>query len=166
MRWIGRCVFLSLMASSCTSSPPSVVSHRSAAEGFFRGIWGCSTDLIDEHGAEDAAVSYPIFESLYGTQTIRGREAVKELSASFCSRWGEPEISVHEAIEDGNRVVLLWSFSAIDKSASEESQHQSTIRETWGGISVFRIDARGRVVEELGEESSPGPVARLGDGSA
>lgn len=32
---------------------------------------------------------------------------------------------------------------------------------SWGGITVFNFDESGKIIEEIGEESSPGPWARL-----
>lgn len=76
-----------------------------------------------------------------------------EFSRSFCRRLADPSISIN----DREHVVLVWSFSATDRLAQEPSQ----TRQRWGGISVFDFDEAGRVLEEFGEESSPGPVARL-----
>lgn len=54
-------------------------------------------------------------------------------------------------------MVLVWSFSARDTEA-EAGEAGSA----WGGISLFRFDAEGKITAEIGEESSPGPMGRLG----
>jgi hypothetical protein len=77
------------------------------AENFFTGVFGCEPALLEDAAAENVVVSYPIFETVRGTPAIRGRKAVQEFSAGFCSRWSEPEITVHEVLRDGSRVVLV-----------------------------------------------------------
>lgn len=156
--WI---VGTTLVLLACGDPPlRSEADLRPSAERFFNGVFGCDPALIEAVGAEEVVVSYPIFESLFGTSSIRGREAVLRFSAGFCSRWSRPVITIHEVLQDGDRVVLVWEFSATPSAAV--STPRSTVSESWGGISFFRFDADGRVIEELGEESTPGPVARLG----
>ena len=153
---------VTLLVAACASGEPEVESEdlRPVAEDFFTGVFGCEPELLAQTAAEDVAVSYPIFESLFGTPAIRGRDAVQDFSSGFCSRWLEPTITVHEALQDGNRVVLVWDFSATPQIADSVNSG-GVARESWGGISFFRFDAEGRVIEEMGEESTPGPVARL-----
>ena len=158
--WFISCAIL----VGCSGADAPSVSHRAAAEGFFEAVYGCDATSIDDYGAEGVVVSYPIFETLYQTPAIRGREAVRDFSSSFCRRWSDPQITVNQAIEEGDRVVLLWSFSAVDNMALTQPGGDARARDSWGGISAFRVDDQGKVVEEVGEESSPGPIARLGGG--
>jgi len=155
---------ISALLIGCGVPDGPAESHQAVAEGFFRGIYGCEPALIDTFGAENVVVSYPIFEALYQTPAIRGLEATRDLSSNFCRRWGDPEITFDQVIEQDFRVVLIWSFSAVDNAASPPSDGAPRPRESWGGISAFRIDDQGKVVEEVGEESSPGPAARLRNG--
>ena len=147
----------------CGGPDVATVSHTAAAEGFFRGVFGCDPNAIDAYGSEDVVVSYPIFQALYGTSKIEGREAVKEFAANFCRKWGDPRITVEQSVEEEDRVVLVWSFSAVDGAAAATAPNAAP-RESWGGISAFRMDEQGKVTEEVGEESAPGPVARLRSG--
>jgi len=143
-----------------SSGAEAELAARSTAEGFFRGVYGCDPALIDRNAADGVEVSYPIFESLFETPVIRGREAVKQFSEGFCSRWIDPEITVHEAVVQADRVVLLWECSATPAPAATGDARPGP-RESWGGISFIRLDSAGKVIVEVGEESSPGPIARM-----
>lgn len=136
--------------------------QKARAEQFFRGIYECDVSVVDALASEDIALSYPIFEQIYQTPAIRGREAVKDFSRRFCSRWAEPSITIHEAFAENNRVVLLWSFSA--RPVNESNAEAVEDIQSWGGISIFYFDEQGRIVAEVGEESRPGPFARLNAG--
>ena len=148
-------LFLAVGACSTSDEPPSG-DLAATAEAFFRAVYGCAPDRLQDLASADVTLSYPIFETLYGTGTIRGLEAAVDFSNSFCRRWAQASMSVDEVVQDGNRVVLVWSFSANDQL----SEDASDARRSWGGISVFRFDESGRVLEEFGEESTPGPTAR------
>ena len=126
------------------------------AEAFLDAVYGCAQEHIGELANPDVSISYPVFSSIYGTSVLRGVQAVTELSGSFCRRWTDGVLSVDETIVQGDRAVLVWSFSATNRQAEDPA----AARESWGGISVFRFDDDGRVLEEFGEESTPGPTAR------
>lgn len=138
------------------SGPVPQADLPGIAESFFDAVYGCAPERLTKLASPDVSISYPIFSTLYGTPVIRGLEAVAEFSGNFCRRWSDGVLSIDEAIVEGNRAVLVWSFSATDRMASDSS----VARQSWGGISVFRFDEDGRVVEEFGEESTPGPTAR------
>jgi hypothetical protein len=145
-------------AGPASSAAPS--TQKVAAERFFRALYGCGSDAaleIEQLAGPDVRVSYPIFQTIFGQQVLRGQVAVQGFAEHFCRKWADPSITVHEAVEEGNRVVLLWGFAATDQQAPDPQ----TAGGSWGGISILRFDSAGRVVEEVGEESSPGPVARL-----
>lgn len=153
-----RVALLGMFAvAACSQSGPVPQADLPAtAEAFFDAVYGCAPERITELASPDVSMSYPIFSTLYGTPVIRGREAVAEFSGNFCRRWSDGVLSINETIVEENRAVLVWSFSATDRMASDSS----VARQSWGGISVFRFDDDGRVVEEFGEESTPGPAAR------
>jgi len=126
------------------------------AESFFAAVYGCAPERIPDLAAPEVSISYPIFSTLYGTPVIRGVQAITEFSRNFCRRWSDGVLSVEERIVQDGRAALVWSFTATDRLVSDSSE----ARQSWGGISVFRFDEDGRVVEEFGEESDPGPTAR------
>lgn len=161
--WMNSFIVCTLLVFIACSKPSGdvEVERKVLAESFFRGVWGCNPSVIDDLAAEDVVVSYPIFESLYGVPAIRGRVAVKELAAGFCQRWADPQITIHEAVSQGDRVVLLWSFRGRNVGARENGQAPSNLEHGWGGITMFRFDSKGKIVAEIGEESEPGPIKRL-----
>lgn len=130
----------------------SAADRKALAERFFRGVYGCEPTVVPELAADSVVVSYPIFEQLFNTAAIRGNEDVEQFATGFCSRWKEAEITVHEALAEGEQVVLVWSFRARNVASGEVSG--------WGGISLFRFDSAGRIIAEIGEESEPGPIER------
>lgn len=145
---------------------PETTARKALAERFFRGVWGCDPSVVDDLAAADIVVSYPIFQSLYNSPTIRGRKAVKDLSANFCKTWTDAQVTIHEAVAQGDRVVLLWSFQARNVGPTRNGQQPTNREHSWGGITFFRFDKANKIVAEIGEESEPGPFERAGAGDA
>lgn len=141
---------------------PATPDHRAVAEQYFRSVYACAPPGVAALAADSIVVSYPIFDSLFGTPAIRGRKAVADFSARFCSRWSDPQITVHDAVQDGNRVVLVWGFQAVERASRTDTASIDAGPRRWGGITYLRFDGRGLVVEEIGEESAPGPAERVG----
>lgn len=123
------------------------------AQRYFRAVWGGDAPALDELASEDVVISYPLFADLLGAPAVRGREAAKAFATRFARRWTRPRFEFHESVCDGDRVVLVWSFAAVSEPSAEER--------AWGGITLIRFDGQGRVVAEIGEESTPGPIGRL-----
>jgi len=139
---------------ACKGTPgSSVADHKALAERFFRGVYGCEPSVVAELGTENVFITYPIIEELFGTPALRGRDKVEQFATGFCNRWKDAEVTIHEAVAEGDRVVLVWEFAARNVASGE--------RRSWGGISLFRFDSAGRIVAEIGEESEPGPIGRL-----
>ena len=99
------------------------INLNTQAERYFRGVYECNPSIVDTLAAEDIVVSYPVFKQIYGNSTIRGREAVKSFSEHFCSRWLDTNLTINESIEERDKVVLVWTFSARD-AQSEERLHR------------------------------------------
>ncbi len=131
------------------------------AQRYFRGVYGGDPSVVDELAAEDIVVSYPIFVDVLGTSAIRGREPLKGFITSFSQRWADPEVEFHEAVSDGSRVVLVWSFSARSVAAGSSGEAPTNEAHRWGGITLLRFDGEGKIAAEIGEESTPGPFGRL-----
>lgn len=146
---------------ACVEESDQVSVKQLAAEQYFNGVYACDQAALDSLAADDIVISYPIFDSLFGTPAIRGRSNVLGFAARYCSHWSDPEITIHEVVEDGNRVVLVWAFTAVGGVQDSAAVTTTPKRQSWGGISFLRFDSTGRVIEELGEESTPGPIARL-----
>lgn len=136
-----------------TGPADTEVDRSAVAEQFFRGIYGCDPTVVDRLAGDDIVISYPIFQTLFQKPGIRGREAVRDFATGFCGRWADAQVTVHESVAEGDKVVLIWGFQARNTNSGDEH--------TWGGISVFHFDEAGKVVAEMGLESTPGPVERL-----
>lgn len=156
---IRRCGAILLVGvSGCL--PGADASSRvgeATAQRFFSAVYGCSGESLEPLTDPDVRMSYPIFEERLGSAVLEGRDAVEQFSTGFCQRWLNPEVTVHQVVSDSSRVVLVWSYAATPVGAGEAQGEVG-----WGGISVFELDELGRVVTEYGEESTPGPFARLG----
>ena len=146
-------VIMLVQTVACGDGPAEVpVDRKALAERFIRGVYGCEPSVVSELGGDSVLVSYPIFAELFNTPAFRGRENVEEFATGFCSRWKDAQITVHQAIAEGNQVVLMWSVRARNVASEETS--------SWGGLSLFRFDDSGRIIAEVGEESAPGPFER------
>lgn len=160
---------LSMLAllAGCTASNAGLAATRKAqAEEFFRGAYGCVPTVVDELAGDDVVMSYPIFAELYNTPAFRGREAVRGFAERFCSRWKDAQFTFHESLADGDNVVLVWSFRARFVGGESPGGPVPGEAQAWGGISLFKFDSSGKIVAEIGEESTPGPMARVAAGSS
>jgi len=134
------------------------IDLKTIAERYLRGLYGGDPSVVDELASEDIISSYPIFEQLFGTPTIRGRKAMAAFSIRFAQRWGNQHLEIFESLQESDKVVFIWGFEA------QRSDQKSDDRSQWGGITLFRFNSSGQIVAEIGEESSPGPIARLTKG--
>ncbi len=134
---------------------------RQVAERYFRGVYGGDSAVVSELAGEDVVCTYPIFASLFGAPAIRGRAAVAAFARRFGARWADARITIHESVAEAGRVVLIWSFRARQREGGGGPGAPAAPEQAWGGITLFRFDAAGKIVAEIGEESAPGPVGRL-----
>lgn len=149
------CLVLVLVAMSFVITTPaeSEADLAAIAEQFFRGVYGCDASVVDELASEEIVISYPIFETLFNKPGIRGRDAVHVFADNFCKKWSEAQVTIHETVREGDKVVLVWGFQARDTATGKEH--------AWGGISLFRFDREAKVAAEMGLESTPGPIERF-----
>jgi len=149
-----------LLAIAEGASAGDASERAAAAERFFRGVYACGPDAVAELAADDVVISYPIFQELFDKPAIEGRQAVIDFAAGFCKRWADAQITIHEAVTQGDRVVLVWSFQGRSVAQADGKPADNQVR-SWGGITLFRFNGEGKIVAEIGEESAPGPVERL-----
>lgn len=163
---LGLTTMLALGAPWGCSSPNGSPAHDYAgqAERFFRGVYGCGPSAVTELASDSVVMSYPIFLELYDTAAFRGKEAVRSFAERFCGRWEDARFTFHERVADGNRVVLVWSFRARFVGPEIEGGPVPGEELGWGGITLYRFDDSGRIAAEIGEESTPGPMARVPGG--
>lgn len=135
-------------------------NYKKIAEQFFRGVYNGDLNVVDKLAGEDIISSYPIYERLFNTPVIRGHKAIKEFASGFSERWTDQNIVIHETIAEGNRVVFLWSFQALNAGTGPQGTPPTNQVQSWGGLTLFRFNESGKIVAEIGEESSPGPFVR------
>lgn len=161
---VGHIIFIGFytICLLCNCNPArNTEQYTNMAQQLFSSIYGGDPSLIDSLVSDDVVSSYPIFEQLFGTKAIRGREALKEFAVGFGERWNKANVVFHEAIAEDNRVALLWSFKATRMVTAQDSSVLAGQQYSWGGITLFHFDEEGKITAEYGEESTPGPFARL-----
>ena len=138
-----------------------IVRHEVIAEKYLRGVYSGDTSVVDDLAGNDVIATYPIFNKIFNTPSLIGREAVKKLATGFASRWKNPQITIHETVKQDNKVVFIWSFRAKRIDSTAEDNKTTDEVHSWGGITFFRFDESGKIIVEIGEESEPGPIGRL-----
>jgi len=146
-------------------SPPMLpedadAKRKKLAVEFLRGIYTGDPSVVDRIAAPDIVVSYPIFAEIFKAPAIRGREAVRDFAIGFSERWVDASVTVHHVVADGDEVVLVWEFQARSTNSGKSGDAEAT-KNAWGGVTLYRFDEADQIALELGEESTPGPVARL-----
>lgn len=159
-----RLILLAPMVLLLFGCKAGEMEAETAREGlaieFLRGVYGGDPTVVDRLAAPDIVVSYPIFDEVLGAPSIQGREAVREFATGFGERWIDSEVTVHSMVSDADTVVVLWGFRARP-AGSGGGDDEALPERRWGGITLYRFDSDDRVVLEVGEESDPGPAARV-----
>lgn len=146
-----------VLVAGCWTIPSDLPErHIAAAQRYFGAVYGGDTAAVNALVGDDIVISYPVFESLFGTSALRGRQAAREFAAHFARRWGESSFRIERSVADSAQVALVWSFRARSLAPPDSGQMSA-----WGGITYIRFDEAGRIVAEIGEESTPGPMGRL-----
>jgi hypothetical protein len=162
LKLITPCLLCLALCAGCSSNiNKREENNKDAAEKFIRGVYGGNTSIVSELAAEDIVLSYPIFQTLFNSPVIAGKEAVTKFIERFSTKWKDPEITIEEVIAEENTVVLVWSFRAHDAFLDPGSQSGPGPEKSWGGITVYHFDKAGKIKTEFGEESEPGPFGRL-----
>lgn len=151
-----------LLCNSCSRTcVHTETNHKAIIERYFNAVYRCQLSVIDELTSKDIVISYPILLTLYHTPIIHGREAVKRFASNFCSKWTDARFTIDDAVEEGDRMAIVWSFQARNIGEIQPGKPSDNQVHSWGGISLLRFNSAGKIVEEIGEESDPGPTARL-----
>ncbi len=153
-------LLLCLLISCKSNDDYKKREYKSIAEKFIRGEYCCNPNVVDELGADSIFVTYPIFQKLFGKSAIRGKESARSFAETFCKRWAEAQITIHNAVAEGNEVVLVWSFSARNIGSSLLDIEPDSLIHSWGGITLFLFNKDDKIIAEIGEERTPGPFAR------
>lgn len=145
-----------VMIPGARAAPPGS-DLADVAERYLRGVYGCQPTVVTELASPDVVVTYPIFQQLFGKAAFRGRDEVVAFANHFCKKWSAGTFVMHQTVSDGQNVVIMWGFSA--RRADDPN---AGARTSWGGITLLRFNSAGQITAEIGEESTPGPFARLG----
>ena len=159
MKYYMIAMLLVLLTGFCRFT--NAQEQKKLAEEYIRGIYGCDSTVVDELAADNIAVSYPIFQKLFNTPAIRGREAVKHFVTHFCNKWKDRQITFHDVVAESSKVVLVWSFKARNAGSIQPDDSTTGQVESWGGITLIRFNKDGKIEAEIGEESHPGPIERI-----
>ena len=154
-------IFTIFLLSACEKNQNNNEEFRNRAEQLFRSVYGGDHTQIDSLISGDIVSSYPIFEQIFGTKAIRGRIAYKNFAIGFGERWNDAQVTIRETIAEDESVVLVWSFSAKRMNTEQDSSVVAGQEYSWGGITLFHFNESGKIIAEIGEESSPGPFERL-----
>ncbi len=77
-------IIVPLLINSC-GTVNNKEELKALAEKYFHGIYGCDTSVVDEIAAKNIEISYPIFERIFGTPVIKGRDSVKNFVKHFAA---------------------------------------------------------------------------------
>ena len=149
-----------LILLGCQDANQKVNQRKQLAEKYLRSVYGGEGTQLETFAHENIVVTYPAFEEILKVQAIKGRDEVKQFAIGFSKRWEGENIQINETIGEGDKVFLLWSFSAKKSNTLGIDSMDVDKVYSWGGISMIQFDEANKIVAEIGEESTPGPYAR------
>ena len=123
----------------------------------FPFVLDCATSITQRGKIE---VYARVFEEIFGSASIRGRQAVRDFAAGFAKRWIDRELTIYQVVAQGDTVVVVWGFRAR-RAGSDSPDDTSKAESAWGGVTLFRFNSKDQIAFEIGEESSPGPSGRV-----
>ena len=143
-----------LMTSGCQNSSASnkVLAHRFHMDIFKQG----KLDVADEILSRDFVAHVPGLPPEF----TNGPEGVKKWASALRSGLSDIQITHHETIAEGDKVVIRWTGSGIHTGemfgipASGKSVNQT-------GFDLFRI-ANGKIVEMWQEADYLGMMRQIG----
>ncbi|GAB1262288.1 nuclear transport factor 2 family protein [Aurantivibrio plasticivorans] len=148
---------LVLVCAANSASAASEAQRIATAKRFFQGVYSSDSSVVDELASENITISYPAFEQLFGKPALNGREDVRGLVTWFPTWWSVTQIDFPETMADGDKVFLKWRLVANYMGPIREDQKHIDPAHIWEGITLFRFDESGKIVEEVGFESEPQP---------
>jgi steroid delta-isomerase-like uncharacterized protein len=122
----------------------------------FGQVWGKGTQAaVDEFADANLSVHYPMLP-----EPIRGPAEFKQFLAQFHTAFPDANLVFDDMIAEDDKVVVRWTLRGTHQR--ELLGIQSTGKKVaWTGITIYRL-ARGKVVEERGEEDALGLLRQLG----
>jgi predicted ester cyclase len=132
----------------------------------FQEAWGTADlSVIDELAAPNFTASYPYFQYTHGKDSLEDLEEFKQAILRLHSEMSNLTlVSEDDVIAEGDKVVIRWTASGTCTQDIFELVDGSSIigkSIVWSGITIFQI-VDGKVVAEIGQEDSWGPLRQLG----
>ena len=160
--WILLLVMAVLLPLNACSADKSDLeaTRKQIAIDFLLGEYSGDLAVVDRLAAPEIVVSYPVFEEIFDSASIRGRQAVRDFAAGFAKRWIDRELTIYQVVAQGDTVVVVWGFRAR-YAGSDSPDDTSEADSSWGGVTLFRFNSKDQIAFEIGEESSPGPSGRV-----
>ena len=122
----------------------------------FGQVWGKgSLAMVDEFADPDLSVHYPVLG-----EPIRGPEGFKEFLTQFHTAFPDIEVAFEDVIAEDDKVVIRWTLRGTHERELLGIQPTGK-KVAWTGITIYRL-ARGKVLEERGEEDALGLLRQLG----
>jgi steroid delta-isomerase-like uncharacterized protein len=122
----------------------------------FGQVWGRgSLATVDEFADPSFSVYYPLLG-----EPIRGSEGFKQFLTQFHAAFPDVEVTLEDVIAEDDKVVVRWTLRGTHQRELLGIQPTGK-RVAWTGITIYRL-ARGKVVEERGEEDALGLLRQLG----
>ncbi|CAG5087748.1 nuclear transport factor 2 family protein [Parvicella tangerina] len=148
-------VFTFCLLTACETYKNNTEEFKKHSEQLFHSVYGGNLSEIDSLISDDIVASYPIFEQIFGSKSIQGREAYKNFAIGFNKRWTDAKINIHETIAEDKSVVLVWSFSAKRIKTEQDTSEVEKNLYSWDGITLYHFNEMGEVISETGKEGSP-----------
>jgi steroid delta-isomerase-like uncharacterized protein len=111
-------------------------------------------DIIDEVYAPDLVWHEP-------DQEIRGAEEAKQFIATFKSAFPDLNVTVEDAIAEGDKVCTRWTIRGTHQGEIVEFGPPTGKQIELKGISISRIEG-GKIVEEWNSYDNLGVMQQLG----
>jgi steroid delta-isomerase-like uncharacterized protein len=122
----------------------------------FGQVWGKgSLAMVDELADPNLSVYYPVLG-----EPIRGPEGFKQFLTQFHAAFPDVEVTFEDVIAEDDKVVIRWTLRGTHERELLGIQPTGK-KVAWTGITIYRL-ARGKVLEERGEEDALGLLRQLG----
>lgn len=129
--------------------------NKEVVTRWFTEYWGKGNpEIVDELGADDIVVSYPLHGELHG------REPVKKMLIDFVEAF--PDLSfdvVGDLVAEGDYVVGRWEGGGTHTGPAFSDLPVGSLPPETGkkihfsGTTVYRVE-NGKIAEELGQEQA------------
>jgi steroid delta-isomerase-like uncharacterized protein len=123
----------------------------------FAEVWnGGNTAVVDELGAPDLVVQYPLLPA-----PLHGPRAFREFLGVFQAAFPDIRLTLDAPlIAEGDQVAARWTLRGTQRGDMPGLPASGKVAE-WSGISIYRL-RDGKVAEERGEEDALGLLRQLG----